>query len=201
MNPSTNTPSQQISDWLTHFGTALNRPDLDAVVDLFGEDCYWRDLVAFTWNIKTLEGQAEIKAMLTATLSEVQPGHWAISEEATIKDEVIEGWFTFETAVGRGQGIVRLKAGKCWTLLTTLEELKGFEEKKGPKRDQGVAHGVFKNRKNWLERKMEEAAALGYTKQPYCVIIGGGQGGIALGARLKRLNVPTIIIEKNERPR
>ena len=32
-----------------------------------------------------------------------------------------------------------------------------------------------------------------------CVIIGGGQGGIALGARLKRLGVPTIIVEKNAR--
>ena len=32
------------------------------------------------------------------------------------------------------------------------------------------------------------------------VIVGGGQGGIALGARLRRLGVPTIIIEKNERP-
>ncbi|KPV49565.1 FAD-dependent oxidoreductase, partial [Kouleothrix aurantiaca] len=50
------------------------------------------------------------------------------------------------------------------------------------------------------ERKQEEEAALGYTKQPYAVIIGGGQGGIGLGARLKRLGVPTIIIEKNDRP-
>ena len=32
-----------------------------------------------------------------------------------------------------------------------------------------------------------------------CVIIGGGQGGIALGARLRQLGVPTIIVEKNER--
>jgi putative flavoprotein involved in K+ transport len=31
------------------------------------------------------------------------------------------------------------------------------------------------------------------------VIIGGGQGGIGLAARLKRLDVPTIVIEKNER--
>src|SRR6202043_1594754 len=35
---------------------------------------------------------------------------------------------------------------------------------------------------------------------PYVVVIGGGQGGIVLGARLKRLGVPTIIIEKNARP-
>ena len=32
------------------------------------------------------------------------------------------------------------------------------------------------------------------------MIIGGGQGGIALGARLKQLDVPTIILEKNPRP-
>ena len=36
--------------------------------------------------------------------------------------------------------------------------------------------------------------------QPYCLIIGGGQGGIMLGARLKQLGVPTIIAEKNEKP-
>jgi putative flavoprotein involved in K+ transport len=32
------------------------------------------------------------------------------------------------------------------------------------------------------------------------VIVGGGQGGIALGARLRQLNVPTIIVEKNQKP-
>jgi putative flavoprotein involved in K+ transport len=39
-----------------------------------------------------------------------------------------------------------------------------------------------------------------HDKQPYVVIIGGGQGGIALGARLRQLGVPTIIVEKNDRP-
>ena len=38
------------------------------------------------------------------------------------------------------------------------------------------------------------------TTQPYTVIIGGGQGGIALGARLRQLGVPTIIIDRNPRP-
>ncbi|MFZ0752553.1 MAG: NAD(P)/FAD-dependent oxidoreductase, partial [Trebonia sp.] len=32
------------------------------------------------------------------------------------------------------------------------------------------------------------------------LIIGGGQGGIALGARLRQLGVPVIIVERNERP-
>jgi putative flavoprotein involved in K+ transport len=35
---------------------------------------------------------------------------------------------------------------------------------------------------------------------PYCLIVGGGQGGIGLGARLKRLRVPTIVVDRHERP-
>jgi putative flavoprotein involved in K+ transport len=81
-----------------------------------------------------------------------------------------------------------------------MVELKGFEEKRGPSREKGVVHGADKARQTWLERKQQEEAELGYTQQPYVVIIGGGQGGIGLGARLKRLGVPTIIIERNERP-
>ena len=80
-----------------------------------------------------------------------------------------------------------------------MTELIGHEEQTGPTREKGITHGAFKNRDTWLERKAQEEAALGSTKQPYCVIIGGGQGGIALGARLKRLGVPTIILEKNKR--
>ena len=45
----------------------------------------------------------------------------------------------------------------------------------------------------------EEAEKLGYETQPYVLIVGGGQGAIGLGARLRQLGVPTIIVEKNER--
>ncbi|MCC7346022.1 MAG: NAD(P)/FAD-dependent oxidoreductase, partial [Variibacter sp.] len=45
-----------------------------------------------------------------------------------------------------------------------------------------------------------DEATLGTTRQPYCLIVGGGQGGIGLGARLKQLGVPTLIVEQNERP-
>ena len=52
----------------------------------------------------------------------------------------------------------------------------------------------------WAEERETEAAELGYETSPMCVIIGGGQGGIALGARLRQLGVPTIIVERNDRP-
>ena len=193
-------PTQQVCEWLSRFGTALDQKDWSAAADQFDQECYWRDLIAFTWNIKTLEDKDEIQAMLAATISAVQPSHWQITGEATDENGVISGWFAFETALARGKGYVRLKVGKCWTLLTTMTELKGFEEKRGATRNFGTEHGVFKNRKTWLERKTQEETELGDATQPYCVIIGGGQGGIGLAARLKCLEVPTIILEKNPRP-
>jgi putative flavoprotein involved in K+ transport len=93
-----------------------------------------------------------------------------------------------------------LLGGKAWTLLTTLQELKGFEEKKRENRPKGVEHGAFKDRKTWLDSREEEARTLGRSKQPYVVVIGGGQAGIILGARLRKLGVPAIIVEKNARP-
>ncbi|MEO1224778.1 MAG: NAD(P)/FAD-dependent oxidoreductase [Pseudomonadota bacterium] len=194
------TPTERVNAWLETFAAALARNDTASAADLFGEECYWRDLIAFTWNIKTVEGRDAVKAMLDANLQRVRPRNWRLTEEATTAGTTTEAWAAFETEVGRGVAHVRLKGGKCWTLLTTTEELKGFEEHKGPTRPNGHALGHVSGRKSWLEEKTEEAAALGHTKQPYCVIIGGGQGGIALAARLKQLNVPTIIVEKNERP-
>ncbi len=194
-----NSPTIQASDWLSKFADALGQDNFTAALSLFQEECFWRDLVSFTWNNKTAEGKADIAAMLEATVPRTAPSQWQITGDAKVDGDVTGAWFTFETAVGRGKGYLRLKDSKCWTLFTALMELKGFEERKGERRVAGTQHGAFKNRKSWLELKQQEAAELGYEKQPYCVIIGGGQGGIALAARLRRLDVPTIIVEKNAR--
>ena len=193
-------PTQAASAWLANFDNALESRDLDTVMALFGEDSYWRDLVAFTWNIRTQEGPDAIREMLQARLADVKPSNFQVEGQATEADGVVEAWFGFETAVARGRGHLRLKQGKAWTLLTTMTELKGFEEKKGANRIKGAEHGVQPGRKTWIERREEEATTLGFSEQPYVVIVGGGQGGIALGARLRRLGVPAIIIEKNARP-
>ena len=192
--------TKQVKEWLSNFNAALERGNFNQAVDMFDRDCYWRDLVSFTWNIKTLEGQENIRLLLEKTVSDVKPRQWQIEGVATSSNGITESWFTFETEVARGKGHIRLKNNKCWTLFTSMTELKGYEEKTGATRSQGVKHGAFKHRKTWLEKKNQEEAELGYSKQPYCVVIGGGQGGIVLGARLKLLEVPTIIIDKNERP-
>jgi putative flavoprotein involved in K+ transport len=193
-------PTQAACAWLADFGQALAQQDIEAAVKLFGADAYWRDLVSFTWNICTQESPADIRAMLQARLADVKPANFAIEGEATEAGGVTEAWFTFDTAVARGRGHVRLQGGKAWTLLTTMTELQGFEEKKGANRVKGAEHGVHPGRKTWAEQRQHEAETLGFSEQPYVLIVGGGQGGIALGARLRRLGVPTLIVEKNAKP-
>ena len=197
-------PSGRASAWLEHFGAALGRPDAAATAALFDADCYWRDLVAFTWNICTQEGHSAIEKMVQARGADVAASHFALEGEATEADGVVDAWFTFETRLARGRGHLRLKGtdqgDKAWTLLTTMTELKGFEEKTNTRRIKGAEHGVHPGRKTWLEERQHEQETMGYSEQPYVVIVGGGQGGIMLGARLRRLGVPAIIIEKNAKP-
>ncbi|QGZ36971.1 NAD(P)/FAD-dependent oxidoreductase [Stappia indica] len=196
------TPTARVQAFLDRFGGALEAGRIDEAVNMFAEECYWRDLVTFTWNLKTAEGRGEVRDLLEAQLAATKPTSWQVAEgeEASEADGVTQAWITFETAVARGYGLIRLKDGLIWTLLTTMVELKGHEEKAGFSRPLGAKHGINPGGKTWKEEREEEAATLGYTRQPYVVIIGGGQGGIALGARLRQLGVPTIIVERNDRP-
>ena len=72
-------PAAKAAAWLAMFSEALDKGDIAATLELFAEDCYWRDLVAFTWNVKTMEGKAAIAAMLEATLAATRPSAWQVT--------------------------------------------------------------------------------------------------------------------------
>ncbi len=192
--------SASAQQWLDQLNNTLRHDGPQAASQLFEENGFWRDLVAFTWNIKTMEGRQQIAAMLSATLDNVRPANWQLEEDATDNNGVIEAWITFDTTVAHGRGHLRLRNGKAWTLLTTMVELKDHPEPRGFNRPRGAEHGINKHRRTWQEKRQHEAETLGYSEQPYCLVIGGGQGGIGLGARLRQLNVPTLIIDKLEKP-
>jgi putative flavoprotein involved in K+ transport len=191
--------TQQVRLWLSRLEQALAQGNIQEAVSLFGSECYWRDLVSITWNVYTAESRDGIASMLGATLPHSHIRNLSVLGEPREAGDTVEAWFTFETDTARGKGHLRLRDGSGYTVLTTMTELKGHEEKRGKTREKGITHGAFKNRRTWTDERKEEQETLGISKQPYCLIIGGGQGGIALGARLKRLGVPTIIVEKNAR--
>jgi putative flavoprotein involved in K+ transport len=192
-----------VTTWLSDFEQALTAGDADAAAEMFLDNSFWRDLVAFTWNIVTVEGPDGVRDMLTQTLAGVRPRGFRIEDslgEPVESGGVTESWIGFETAVGRCVGQLRLRDGKAWTLLTTMYELIGHEEPTSTRRPRGAEHGADKGRHSWLEKRQAEAAELGHSTQPHTVIVGGGQGGIALGARLRQLGVPTIVVERRARP-
>lgn len=199
-------PQERVDAWLSEFETALATRDIERVTGMFAVDSFWRDLVSFTWNLKTLEGRDAIGQMLESRLSDTDPSRFRTREPATDDgDGVVSAFIEFETAVGRGTGHLRIKgcddgSDAAWTLLTALQELKDHEERKGPTRVLGAVHGSDPDTRSWAERKADEDRALGYSEQPYILVIGGGQGGIALGARLRQLGVPAIVVDKHERP-
>eukprot|EP00590_Aulacoseira_subarctica_P010496 CAMPEP_0172437284 /NCGR_PEP_ID=MMETSP1064-20121228/72170_1 /TAXON_ID=202472 /ORGANISM="Aulacoseira subarctica , Strain CCAP 1002/5" /LENGTH=546 /DNA_ID=CAMNT_0013185737 /DNA_START=46 /DNA_END=1683 /DNA_ORIENTATION=+ len=193
-------PTKKLQTILDNLGSSLSESDIETAVSLFAKNCYWRDLVSFTWNIVTMDGRDQVRDMLNDCLARVQPSGWCVAEDAKESDDgILEGWVNFETEVARGYGFIRVRDGQIWTLLTTMVELKGYEEKKGLTRPIGANHDNNIGAKTWKEEREEEIRLLGYETQPYVLVIGGGQGGIALGARLRQLGVPTIIVEKNER--
>ena len=190
---------QQAQQRLDPVQAALDTGDAHAVSQLFGDECYWRDLTSLTWNLHTAEGRDGIKNMLSG----IEPGAWPRNlkvTSATEADGVIEAWFTFENDAFDGKGLFRLRDGQGWTLLSTAQALREHPEPAGKRRELGADHGPSMSKENWLDRRIASQESFGVTEQPYVLIIGGGQGGIGLGARLKRMGVPALIIDKHPKP-
>lgn len=196
------TAAEEIDATLTALGDALARRDLDGALALFADDCYWRDLLAFTWNLATLEGKDAVRAMLRERLDDVRPAGWAVDETGLARRDqaTCEGFLRFTTSVAEGRGYIRVRDGRIWTLLTTMDALTGYEEPTGFARVNGGRHGAHQADPTWTEEREAELSALGVTQDPYVLVVGGGQGGIILAARLRQLGVPTVVVDKNDRP-
>ncbi|MDF0595339.1 NAD(P)/FAD-dependent oxidoreductase [Psychromarinibacter halotolerans] len=187
----------QIDDWLSRFDAALTSGDVSAVTALFEPNGYWRDILSFTWNLVTLEGRDSIGAMLETCLAGTAPSNWRRTSEAEDTEDGAAAWIAFETGVATGTGRVAVRDGLCHILLTTTENLKGHEEPRGALRPKGIEHRADRHRVTWSEKRAETSARMGFEDQPEVLIIGGGQGGVALAARLKALGVPALVVEKN----
>ncbi|MEX2289101.1 MAG: NAD(P)/FAD-dependent oxidoreductase [Mycobacteriales bacterium] len=200
-SPSTTSAEQRVTRWLTDFEQALVARDVERAAAMFATTSFWRDLVSFTWNITTVENRDGIADLLRATLDGTDPRGFCVTEPPEEADGVTTAWIGFRTAAGRGHGLLRLKGDEgAWTLLTSLYELEGHEEPMSERRPRGAEHGANPDRITWLEARQAEAAELGRTRQPYVVVVGGGQGGIALGARLRQLGVSHVVLDRHERP-
>ncbi|MBO0766208.1 MAG: NAD(P)/FAD-dependent oxidoreductase, partial [Hyphomicrobiaceae bacterium] len=86
------------------------------------------------------------------------------------------------------------KALRAWTLLTALDEWKGFEEQAGKGRPTGQGYARDFRGPNWLDQRQ---ASLRYTdRDPAVLVVGGGQAGLSIAARLGALEVDTLVVDR-----
>jgi cation diffusion facilitator CzcD-associated flavoprotein CzcO len=193
--------------WLTKFSAALEAQDAHAAADLFLADGLWRDVLAFTWTIETMAGRPAIEATLRRTLARTQAAKFRIPPRRTpprwvsrAGTESIEAIFEFATVFGPANGILRLVNDsqgrlRAWTLNTNLHELRGYEEefKRRAEPDSTRDFGAA----NWLDRL---ANARAYTdRDPVVLVVGGGQAGLSIAARLHQLGIDTLIVDRHQR--
>lgn len=200
---------QTVIGWLERFEQAASAADTDALQALFLKDSWWRDLLAFTWDLITYRGDQTIARALASRLEEASPSAFGLEEgkppELDVDGDFVGAFFAFETDVAHGRGFLRLKREgdgddaewKAWTLLTAMEELKGNAEDRGASRPQGVEHGTRRDRESWLDRRAKESEFA--VDDPDVVVVGAGQAGLTIAARLRMLRVPTLVVERNER--
>ena len=137
----------------------------------------------------------------TTTLAHTKPRGWRTTEPPTEADGVTEAWIEFETEVGRGRGHLRLTRRQGVDAADDARtSSRATRSRAGRAAARAPSTAPTPTARPGSSAASARRAELGYTTQPYVVIVGGGQGGIALGARLRQLGVPTIIVERNARP-
>jgi putative flavoprotein involved in K+ transport len=189
-----------VKDWLIRFEAALAGPATADWSTLFASECYWRDFLAFTWDIATLEGSEAIAAMVRTQAAALSWGDVVHDDSTTQMVDENQGWFRFNTGAARCRGHVQLRAGRAYVLLTAMVELIGHEESGGARRVDGIEHRAEKGRRTWLDQRQEVARTLGVSEHPEVLIVGGGHNGLMLAARLKRLGVPALVIDSLPKP-
>lgn len=183
-------PASIASEVVSTFNQALKNSEYGLLSHLFTEAGYWRDHLAVTWVFRTIQSPPHILSFLQTSagskdglrLKKIAVDSSSAVRAPRIKTfdnaEDVSGIHFFiriETALGRGNGLIRLvEQGGVWkifTLYTSLEELHGFEEPVNARRPKGVEHGGKPGRKNWAERRELEADFVGESG-PAVLVIG-----------------------------
>lgn len=203
------TAADYFEAWLETFSEAVDAADPAAFAAMFSADGFWKDILSFTGGFRTYSGPESIQAAWARQFGQAAPRNVRISSRNTAPRlvrrsarDIVEGYFEFDTDHGHGVGFVRLirdeeRVPKVWIMLTTLHSIHGHEERLGERRPTGVEYSQNFAGDNWLDQRLAEQEY--DDRDPQVLIIGGGQGGLVLGARLRQMGVDALIIEKTAR--
>lgn len=203
-------PTEIARKWLGDFDAAMRAGDAAAAAALVLPQGWWRDLLAYTWDLRSAQGTEAVAAQLARTMGDTDASAFILADDPAPELQQpdpdtawVQAFFTFETRLARGRGFVRLMRDgvdgpwKAWTLLTAMHELRGHEENRGHRRPRGTNHGMHRGKDNWLDERTRQGEFV--DADPRVVVVGAGQGGLAIAARLGQLGVDTLVVERNER--
>ena len=205
----TNTSAKAVAEtWLGDFTAALASGDTARLAALFAPECHWRDILAFTWDLHTTSGAAAIAGRLAPEVARVAPRGFKLAAGRTpprtvtrAGTDAIEAIFTFETAVGPCNGVVRLVSdggqARAWTLMTALDEIRGHEDPANGRRWQDVDWKRNFGGENWADRRRRAVAY--EDRDPAVLVVGAAQAGLMVAARLSMLGVDTLAIDREKR--
>ncbi|KAF4593399.1 hypothetical protein EYR38_009113, partial [Pleurotus pulmonarius] len=194
------------SNWLNTFADQVYSGNVDGVASCFHPDGWLRDILVFTWDNRSLEGHDKIKSYLRETLSkpgvreikvDERPHLEPYSGPVTSAHQGVGFAFTFSTHIAHCRGYVRLiqaPNSAKWNAIsvqTEMENLKGHEE-------EAYELGIYGGHTlTWGSVKQSRRENI--ERNPYILIIGGGQTGLIVAARFKQMNLSAIVIEKTAR--
>lgn len=201
--------------WFSQFVTEIKAGNIDGIVQLFvpNGEAYWRDVLSLTWDLRTFAGTDKIRQFLqdrlsSSNLSDLEIVHDKYLGLQKPYEDIVWIQFLFKFSagtVGNGNGVVRLVPifnpntntiveWKAHAVLTLLEELKSFPEQVSHLRNSETYRG------KWREERQKEISAYQTAEtSPTVLIVGAGQSGLEVAARLKCLGISSLAVEKEPR--
>jgi cation diffusion facilitator CzcD-associated flavoprotein CzcO len=202
--------SSAAAGWVRCLDEAMRSGQPAAVIQLLHPDAYWRDVLALTWDLHTYYGTAQIARALGRTLEQARPRLLALDHAMPPRlvshagREVTEVVFSFETEHGPGRGVASLDAVapagqvRAWTVLTELDRLAGSGEATDPAKAAPSAPTIRDfGEPNWHDARASEARY--DDRDPAVLVVGAGQAGLALAARLRHIGVDTLVVDRQQR--
>ncbi|EWC48744.1 hypothetical protein DRE_00049 [Drechslerella stenobrocha 248] len=214
-DPASFNAPQIVSESLDCFNKAIESPTIASLQNVMFPNAFWRDHLFLTWDLRTLHGLDKISTYLSGPETSKKLASVKITpttgnykrqpflDPSDTKSFNITAFIDVESDEGVGEGIIKLfldgdNNWKVFNIYTALVAIKGHPEHSGLNRPHGGLHGDQSNDpRNWKERL--EWSVNFTDSSPTVLVVGAGQADLTVAARLKQLDIPTLVIDKNPR--
>ncbi len=195
-----------VEDWLSRLRSGLTGQEPEAIERCFAPAGSYRDLLASSWDLRNFQGAEQIGRALGTSerAAEISSLKIRPDEAPQLVDDPdgaqLLAFVEFTNRIGRGDGFVRLalQSSGNWAaiaLVLELVELDRYPWATNGNRPIGKAHGPVARRVPWADVYDHEFDR----DEPQVVVVGAGHNGLAIAARLGRLGVSTLVVERHER--